>query len=349
MQWPWKKQAPVETRQEASYSDLVLRAIIDGALGTQGADPLKGAAAEIAAGLYARAFTLAEGGGVYFTPEVLAWVGRSLIRSGEAILLIDPGEPLVPVVSASITGGADEASWRYEVERVGPSGTQRITAPSSAIVHVRYATSPAAPWKGIAPLQFATVTGELAAGLERALAWEAGANVGYVLPAPDDPEDTDAEDALTAKLANLKGRMAIVQSMQAQAPTLGAAPQTDWKPQRLGANPPQSLVDLQFASLSSMLALQGVPPALAGVSLAAVAPAASREAWRQFLHGSVAPLATLVGAEAGRKLGMAVSLSFDRLFASDLQGRARAFQSMVGGGMEPGKAAGLAGLMEAEG
>lgn len=45
---------------------------------------------------------------------------------------------------------------------------------------------------------------------------------------------------------------------------------------------------------------------------------------------------------------MDVSFSFDRLFASDLQGRARAFQSMVGGGMDPGKAAGLAGLMEAE-
>ena len=31
-----------------------------------------------------------------------------------------------------------------------------------------------------------------------------------------------------------------------------------------------------------------------------------------------------------------------------LSGRARAFQSLVGGGMDVGKAAGLAGLMQAE-
>ncbi|MCY4511367.1 MAG: hypothetical protein OXG35_31050 [Acidobacteria bacterium] len=42
-------------------------------------------------------------------------------------------------------------------------------------------------------------------------------------------------------------------------------------------------------------------------------------------------------------------MSFDRLFAGDLSGRARAFQSLVGGGMDPGKAAGLAGLMESDG
>ena len=35
--------------------------------------------------------------------------------------------------------------------------------------------------------------------------------------------------------------------------------------------------------------------------------------------------------------------------ATTLAGRARAFQSMVGGGMDVSKAAGLAGLMEVEG
>jgi hypothetical protein len=36
------------------------------------------------------------------------------------------------------------------------------------------------------------------------------------------------------------------------------------------------------------------------------------------------------------------------MFASDLSGRARAFQSMVGGGMDVSKAAALAGLMDAD-
>ena len=40
------------------------------------------------------------------------------------------------------------------------------------------------------------------------------------------------------------------------------------------------------------------------------------------------------------------SMNFDKLFASDLSGRARAFGSMVQGGMDVTKAATLAGLME---
>ena len=41
-----------------------------------------------------------------------------------------------------------------------------------------------------------------------------------------------------------------------------------------------------------------------------------------------------------------IRLSFDKMFASDLSGRARAFQSMVGGGMPVDKAAALAGLID---
>ena len=75
---------------------------------------------------------------------------------------------------------------------------------------------------------------------------------------------------------------------------------------------------------------------------------ALREAWRQFLHASVMPVSLSVSAELSEKLDTDIRLSFDRMFASDLSGRARAFQSMVGGGMDVQKAAALAGLMEPE-
>ena len=45
---------------------------------------------------------------------------------------------------------------------------------------------------------------------------------------------------------------------------------------------------------------------------------------------------------------MDLALNFDALFAADLSGRARAFQSMVGGGMDVAKAAALSGLTEQE-
>ena len=44
-----------------------------------------------------------------------------------------------------------------------------------------------------------------------------------------------------------------------------------------------------------------------------------------------------------------LTLNFEKLFAADLSGRARAFQSMVGGGMDPAKAASISGIMELEG
>ena len=70
-----------------------------------------------------------------------------------------------------------------------------------------------------------------------------------------------------------------------------------------------------------------------------------REAWRLALFGVLAPLGRLVESELKAKLDDEVSLSWQELRASDLSGRARAFQSMVGGGMDISKAIAGAGLM----
>ena len=72
--------------------------------------------------------------------------------------------------------------------------------------------------------------------------------------------------------------------------------------------------------------------------------ASTREAWRLCLFSVLSPLGKLVEAELQDKLEDTVTLSWQELRASDLSGRARAFQSMVGGGMEVERAAGLAGL-----
>ena len=61
------------------------------------------------------------------------------------------------------------------------------------------------------------------------------------------------------------------------------------------------------------------------------------------------PVANLVLQEARRKLEVPdLKFGFQELRASDLAGRARGFSQMVQGGMDPAKAAGLAGLMEME-
>ena len=72
--------------------------------------------------------------------------------------------------------------------------------------------------------------------------------------------------------------------------------------------------------------------------------AAVREAWRLALFGVLSPLGRLVETELRAKLGD-VTLDWSELRASDLSGRARAFQSMVGGGMPVADAVAIAGLM----
>ena len=121
------------------------------------------------------------------------------------------------------------------------------------------------------------------------------------------------------------------------------APTQDWKPQRLGANPPDALVDLSEKSTLAVLAACGVPPELMSGQGQGTA---AREAFRRFLHSTVAPMLAAMAAEAALKLDTP-GLAFDTmgLHAADVSGRARAFQSMVGGGMELSKAAALSGLL----
>ena len=56
----------------------------------------------------------------------------------------------------------------------------------------------------------------------------------------------------------------------------------------------------------------------------------------------------MVAAELSEKLEDTVGLSWQELRATDLAGRARAFQSMVGGGMAVANAVAVSGLMVEE-
>ena len=63
------------------------------------------------------------------------------------------------------------------------------------------------------------------------------------------------------------------------------------------------------------------------------------------MFGVIAPLGRKVERELRDKLDDDVSLGWQELRASDLSGRARAFQLMVGGGMDVAQAVAIAGLM----
>ena len=351
MKWPWRR---TEHRASTTYTDLLVAAAVQRATGTTAATAAATGALEACAGAVARAFAAADVAAPAYaraalTPDCMALVGRSLIRTGELVMAIDVDDGAVSLTAAAdwdIQGGSDPASWFYRLNLPGPSvTTTRGSVPAAAVVHARYAVEARRPWQGIGPIQWAHLAGKLSAETAAALADEASMPRGALLPIPVDGNDPTVE-ALKGDIKNLAGGLALVES-QSRAwagESQATRPMGDWTAKRIGADPPDALVQLEERAATEIYAACGVPPALFAVGEGT----AQRESFRRFLHATVQPLAKLVAVELSRKLDGEVSLSFDSLFAADLSGRARAFQSLVGGGMAVERAAGLAGLMESE-
>lgn len=348
MRWPWQ-QPKAETR--SGYTGTILSALLAEAETGGPRQPRGLAAVEQAAGLWQRAFASADvsGGVAAVSPEFLGLVGRELIRSGEAVfrIAVEGGQVrLYPQASVTITGGSDPEGWTYLGTENGPSTAQTWTLPAAAVLHFRYGVDIARPFHGVAPWSFAGVSSTLAANLEARLGDEAGAPVGSLFPIPQNPKPPDSDDDpladLRADIAKAKGHPLLVETTASGwGDGKGAAPLSDWKARRFGADPPAALEALRGASGADITAACGVPAALAGEGDGT----AKREAYRQFVALSVRPMARLVEAELSAKLERDIGLDFSDLRSDDLSGRARAFQSLVKGGMEVSPAAALAGLM----
>ena len=220
----------------------------------------------------------------------------------------------------------------------GPSRTVTYDdVPAASVLHFRYAVDPSSPWRGNGPLAVANLAGKLSAETARALADESSGPVGRLLGIPGTDGQDATVQALKTDIASARGRTAIVEGGD-----WGAAGEArlSLKAERFGAEPPASLVALMGVASQEVYSACGLNAAIWGAGDAA----STREAWRLCLFSVLSPLGRLVEAELQDKLEDTVTLSWQELRASDLSGRARAFQSMVGGGMEVERAAGLAGL-----
>ena len=358
MRWPW--QASRENRSErrsGGYHDLILEAALRAAHGSAGAKASSTAAAEAAAGLLGRAFASAtvQPATVVtraLSPDRLMMAGRALIRRGEICFLIRAtatGWILVPAETVQVFGGDDPKTWQYVLSLAGPSNSRTVTVPGASVIHWRWGTDPAQPWRGVSPLAAASETSRMLAESTAHLADEASGPRGSLIPLGLDPGDDDDESTspvakLQKMIGGLRGAAALVESNRNMGDGLPmGAPTRDWQPSRLGANPPDALVDLSDKASLAVLSACGVPPELMSGQAQGTS---AREAFRRFLHATVTPLLDSMAAEAAHKLN-APGLAFntDGLFAADIQGRARAFQSLVGGGMDVSKAAALSGLL----
>ena len=254
------------------------------------------------------------------------------------LVLEGPSAILRPAASWEITGSG--RPWTYKLDFAEPDVTATTTVDGASVVHPMYSFDAERPWVGVGPLQRSSTTTDIAANVDQKLSEESGTTTGYLVPTPK--VDTQLQTDLKA----LKGRLTLVESTaNAWGQGRDNAPRGDYQPQRLGFNPPVSLEPLRDGVNRSILAACGVPASLLGNSDGTFA----RESLRQFLHVTCSAVAEIIAVELAEKLeAPGLAFNFDKLMASDLSGRARAFQSMVNGGMPVERAAALAGLMEPE-
>ena len=333
----------VEHRQGV-YTDAIIASILQQATGEQQADVLTTGPLEIAAGVIARAFMSASITGASIPPAVVGNMARGIITRGEAVAVYD-GVELREVSHWEVMGDSWADTWRYRVQMDTPSGRSNESVFGRRyVVHAMYSYDAGRPWVGVGPLQRAALSGQLSANLESSLRDETGGAVGYLLPIPTDGNDASVT-SLKNDITKLGGKTAVVETTAAGwGEGRASAPRQDYVPQRIGYNPPQVTPQIYSAVHATVLAICGVPVELVTASDGT----GQREAWRRCLHGTIEPLSRILETEMSRVYGRDVSMNFDSLFASDISGRARAFQSLVGGGMSIQEAASASGLLGSE-
>ena len=351
MNWPWKS---TEKRND-SYTDALVNQLLQGAGGGTGAAVAATGALEAASGLISRCFAAAQVSGPAHAvqvlgPDVLSQVGRALIRQGEAVYFMDVQAGrliLLPAQSWDVFGAAHPDSWTYRLTLAGPDAMTTVSRVQAAgVLHFRYATDPASPHRGIAPLTSAHLAGRLSAETAKALGNELSGPVGSLLPVGSDGNDVTVQ-ALKKDIRNLQGSVALVERLSDWATGGGGSPSqggaSEWQPRRIGAAPPPGVVEVARQATLEVLACCGVPPSL---FLSSADGTAQRESYRRMMHTTLIPLGKILSTELTLKMEGTVNLSWDSIGAADLSSRARAFQSLVNGGMDVTKAASLAGLME---
>ena len=141
-------------------------------------------------------------------------IGRSLIRRGELVFLIDTQAGklrLIPAETHDVTGGPYPEEWEYRLTLGGPTRTMTHEfVPATSVLHFKYAADPSTPWRGNGPIAVANLAGKLSAETVNALANESSGPVGRLLGIPVDG-DSATVLALKTDIAQARGRTAIIE------------------------------------------------------------------------------------------------------------------------------------------
>ena len=330
-----KKRKRREKRQSSGYTDLIVQARLDTATAAA-VQATTTAAVEACAGIWERAFMAARLPG--FEPWQLATIGRSMLLRGEAVMVRIDGVAVFGSHWDIDGAGPAPATWRYRVDVMSPSGAVSVRTSGRNVLHPRIGVEALRPWAGRSPLASMPESTRLLATLEGSLADEAAGPVGHIIAVPD----TATLGDIPSQISALKGRTVFGETMASSwGEGRTSAPAQDWRPQRIGPEPSGAAVQLRQQVAQTVLAACGVPVEL----IHHAEGGGAREAWRRFLHGTIAPVGRVVAAEAARAFGFAAGdVDFDGLFASDLAGRARAFGQLREAGIADADARRICGF-----
>ena len=342
------QDAPTEKRNYTSQVVAALQAAVAGDSG----DPYGLSTVQACAGLWARSMAMAtidpdNNITNLVNPIVMYNMGRQLLLTGECVYIIridNNGQlQLINCQDFDISGGLD---WRYKCTVGGPTTNTTFSLPQESVIHVRINTHASEPHKGISPVMLPFTSVKFAAELDQMLKDEAAGNHGYVIPAPTEGMSEDDLRDLKSDLTNIGGKTLLVPTMQRGWSDQNSSPgANNWAPRHIGFNPEDGIVNMHKAISVNIIGSCGVPPELL---VGGADGTGRREAWRQFLHGTIQPIADVISVELSNKLDQNITLSFDRLFASDVQGRARAFNSLTSGGLSVQDAARATGVSYSE-
>ena len=324
---------------ENSYTDLVLAGLLaQQGWGSAAAEWATGAV-QSAAGLWARCLSVAKSDLEAVTPEVLGAIGFDLAVVGEhvSVLQVD-GTGRVSLLRASswnISGGADPATWMYDVSLSGPTGTHTRVVLAGGVLHVRYLPDCRTPWRGVAPWKRAPSLSKLGAEVEAALIREVSLPTKIIIALPQGAAiDTGT---LRNDLQNNDYKIAFPTTTAAGfGAGRASAPLADWKPIRLKSEPEESLVGLCRDIPGQIGVLYGIPTVM---SSGTGSETIVREAFRRFMLTAIEPIALIVSREFSRVFEVPVELDLSELAHADIAGGARAFKALVGSGMPAADAA----------
>ena len=113
---------------------------------------------------------------------------------------------------------------------------------------------------------------------------------------------------------------------------------------RIGADFPTAVAELREPVRLSVLACCGIPAAFSTSQTSTN----WRESFRSFVFARVMPLSEIIAEELSVKLDERISFDFDALSAADVQGRSRAYKSLIDGGMPAAHAAMICGFSRGE-